>query len=47
MVIRVLLTGVVLKGLTLQKCVFDFCVCISFYVCVGVGFKDCLEKGFI
>ena len=32
-----LLTGVILKGLTLRKFVFDVCACM-FYVCVGIVF---------
>ena len=39
-----LLTGVILKGLTLQTFEFDVCVCMS---CVGIGFVDRLKKGFI
>ena len=33
------LTGVILKGLTLQKFVFDVCVCM-FHVCEVIGFVD-------
>ena len=33
------LTGVILKGLTLRKLVFDVCVCM-FYVCEVIGFID-------
>ena len=41
-----LLTGVVLKGLTLQIFVFDICACKTmFYVCVWI--VDWLERGFI
>ena len=41
--------GVTLKGLTLRKFVSDVFVCMSvlFYVCVGTGFMDWLEKMFI
>ena len=35
----VLLTGVILKGLTLRKFVSDICVCM-FYVCEVIGFVD-------
>ena len=41
-----LLTGVLLKGLTLQKLVSDVCVCI-FYVCLAIGFVDWHDRGFI
>ena len=41
-----LLTGVLLKGLTLQKLVSDVCVCM-FYVCLATGFVDWLDRGFI
>ena len=34
-----LLTGVILKGLTLLKFVSDVCVCM-FYVCKVIGFVD-------
>ena len=34
-----LLTGVILKGLTLQKFVSDVCACM-FYVCEVIGFVD-------
>ena len=34
-----LLTGVILKGPTLRKFVFDVCVC-RFYVCEVIGFVD-------
>ena len=34
-----LLTGVILKGLTLRKFVSDVCVCM-FYVCEVIGFVD-------
>ena len=27
-----------MKGLALQRFVFDVCVCVLFYVCVGTGF---------
>ena len=44
-----LLTWVILTGLTLWKCVSDVCVCVHvlFYICVGAGFVDWLESGFI
>ena len=40
------------NGLALPKFVFDVCVCIyNMYVisdvCIGIGFVDWLEKGFI
>ena len=38
-----LLTGVILKELTLRKCVSDVCVCM-FYVCKVIGFVDSLDK---
>ena len=34
-----LLTGVILKGLTLRKVMSDVCVCM-FYVCKVIGFVD-------
>ena len=37
------LTGVILKGLTLRKCVSDVCVCM-FYVCEMIGFEDSLDR---
>ena len=37
--IGALLTGVILKGLTLRKFVSDVCVCV-FYVCEVIGFVD-------
>ena len=41
-----LLTGVILKWLTLRKFVFDVCVCM-FYVCELIGFVDWLDRGLI
>lgn len=34
-----LLTGIILKGLTLQTCVFDICVYRIFYVCIGIDLR--------
>ena len=28
------------KGLNLRQFVFDVCVCVSFYICVGIDFVD-------
>ena len=41
-----LLTGVILKGLTLWKFVSDICVCM-FYVCKVIGSVDWLDRGLI
>ena len=41
-----LLTGVILKGLTLRECVSDVCVCM-FHVCEVIGFVDWLDRGLI
>ena len=46
LVLRGLLTGVILKGLTLRKFVSDICVCM-FYVCEEIGFVDWLDRGLI
>ena len=40
------LTGVILKGLTLRKFVFDVCGCM-FYVCEVNRFVDSLDRGYI
>ena len=40
-----LLTWVILKGLTLRKCVFGVRLCtFCFMFCVGTGIVDCLNK---
>ena len=43
----VLLTGVVLKGLTLKICVWCLCMYDLFSVCIGNVFVDWLEKRFM
>ena len=43
---RALLTGIILKGLTLRKFVSGVCVCM-FYVCEVIGFVDWLDRGLI
>ncbi len=44
--LRALLTGVIMKGLTLRKFVSNVCVCM-FYVCLATGFVDWLDREFI
>ena len=41
-----IVTGVILEGPTLHKFLFEVCVdmYVLFYVCVGTGFVDQLEK---
>ena len=44
--LRAILTGIILKGLTLRKFVSDVCVCM-FHVCEVIGFVDWLDRGLI
>ena len=40
-----ILRKAILKGLTLRKFVFDVCIYVLFYICVGIDFVDLTVKG--